>query len=1296
MTLARVFVFIGGLVVVALFAALIGPLFIDWTSYREDFEREASRILGQDVVVHGSADARLLPFPSVTFNDVEVGTRASGDPMMRIERFSMDAELAPFLSGEIRIFDMRIEEPVLNIELAEDGSLDWARRPTAGLPGGTVVFERIRVSDAVVVIDDQQNGRTHRIDDLDTVVSASSLAGPWRLEGTGTVDGESGAFSISTGALDADGSIRIRSRLLPDGHPISLELDGSAEIDDMKPRYAGNFTVQVLDLPEESAPDATPAGTTVRGTGLFEADSKRLRVNEYRLEVGASADPYVVTGEATIDTGEQPEFLLIADGQQINVDRLQSGAEATAEDESQTAPLSAAERIATFRRIVERIPIPDLPGRVSVVLPAVIFGETTLREVSIDARPDGRRWRVDRFAAALPGRTQLEASGELGLGDAFGFHGDLVLASNQPSGFAAWLSDDVNPAIRGLDAAGLEARVDLTERMQRFRDLELVVGEATLNGRFERVVQDRGPSLSFDMAGDRFDLTALRALVDLFAGPDNARRLVGHDVAARLRAERFSAYGVEMGGVDTAFTFQDGILDVDRLEIADLAGAAIDGGGTFSELISDPQGEASFTITAEEPAGFLALVERLGGSGLDLGSLSSNADLFGPAALEVAMRLGSARESASASASGYDLVVGGEAGGSTIDFRAESDAPLGAWRDAPLALDMRLVNPRTERLLAQMGLPVLPFYVGGPGELSATFDGPLFEMANVALNLSTADASLSASGRMRMAQERIEEGAFDVALQAGDLEPYLLLAGVGLPGFGTGLPVDLSAGVALDSEHWRFSALEGTLADNAVSADLTMSREPSPEIEGNLALDTLDLEWLAESLYGQPLRSLQDEGWSTREFPTVAALPFSGEISVRADRAYFGIAEAAERFSADLAYGDGELRFANLAADWLGGTLAGNLTLANRAGSGVLQMQMQLADSFLTRLLGTGEEQSPVSGRADLALSLEGSGKSAEALAGSFTGSGALTLTQLQIAGLRSEAFADILAAADEENFEIEAPAIAELARGAIADGLFAVDQATVPLTIAGGVARASNIVLENPDLSLRGGGSADIAAGTIEASFTAAFDAGEESLPGATPALRLSFSGPVASPQRTIDATEMANFLSLRAYERERRRVERVQAAVLEKQRLRREAAELRATIEARAEARAAEAARREREEAARRAAEEARIAEEAARAERQAAEDAARAAAEAARQAAEEEARQPVPPPAVDVPIPGQFPIAPGEAVEEGAPLAPPQSTPTPAEPTPAPAPQPEPLPQLNFEDLPGVSPDDGLGNL
>ena len=47
-------------VVGALFAV---PYFVDWNSYRSNFEQEASRIVGREVQVDGDVTLHLLPTP---------------------------------------------------------------------------------------------------------------------------------------------------------------------------------------------------------------------------------------------------------------------------------------------------------------------------------------------------------------------------------------------------------------------------------------------------------------------------------------------------------------------------------------------------------------------------------------------------------------------------------------------------------------------------------------------------------------------------------------------------------------------------------------------------------------------------------------------------------------------------------------------------------------------------------------------------------------------------------------------------------------------------------------------------------------------------------------------------------------------------------------------------------------------------------------------------------------------------------------------------------------------------------
>ena len=61
-------------IILALVAALVGPLLIDWGGHRSLFEAQASRLIGVDVRVTGAIEARLLPTPSLTLHDIEIGS----------------------------------------------------------------------------------------------------------------------------------------------------------------------------------------------------------------------------------------------------------------------------------------------------------------------------------------------------------------------------------------------------------------------------------------------------------------------------------------------------------------------------------------------------------------------------------------------------------------------------------------------------------------------------------------------------------------------------------------------------------------------------------------------------------------------------------------------------------------------------------------------------------------------------------------------------------------------------------------------------------------------------------------------------------------------------------------------------------------------------------------------------------------------------------------------------------------------------------------------------------------------
>ena len=162
-----------------------------------------------------------------------------------------------------------------------------------------------------------------------------------------------------------------------------------------------------------------------------------------------------------------------------------------------------------------------MPGKVSLSLPVVVAGDTTIRDVSLTASPTDTGWSLERFGAELPGRTSMQATGVVTLAPSAGFKGELLVASRQPSGFAGWLTGTVDPAIRALPQAGFSATVDLTPDVQLFSDLEINLAGDTLKGRLQRSGPRDARVLSTSLDAGRVDLDALLALSRLFTGEDD-------------------------------------------------------------------------------------------------------------------------------------------------------------------------------------------------------------------------------------------------------------------------------------------------------------------------------------------------------------------------------------------------------------------------------------------------------------------------------------------------------------------------------------------------------------------------------------------------------------------------------------------------------------------------------------------------------------------------------------------------------------------------------------------------------
>ncbi|RWO65764.1 MAG: AsmA family protein [Mesorhizobium sp.] len=1164
--LARLFVIFGGLFVLVLCAALVVPYFIDWTGYRAQFEREASAILGRKVTVQGDATARLLPFPSVTFSNVAVAGGPNGQPAMTVETFSMDAELAPFLRGEVLIFDMRLVRPKATIDIANDGTVDWAMRPSSPFDLNQISIEKLTVTEGQIELRHAAGGRSHLFSEINSTISAKSLAGPWRMDGTLRLDGLRTTVTASTGKAEGNGQMRLRLKADPDAYPLVIEADGNAGIVNGAAVYSGQFKISGAD--KNSAELRGTDGETVkvsagkpdpgfRLNGKFSLDHEKLGLDEFRFETGPLDNPYIADGKASVDLGLKPSFAIEANGAQVQFDEA-VGAEAG-------AGLTLDQRIAAFEQALLDMPRPTIPGTVEVKLPAVVVGDTTVRDVHLSAEPVDGGWSVKSLAATLPGRTTLEADGMLvlNLEGHFGFNGSLLLAVAQPSGFAAWLSKDVDEAIRRLPAAGFKAKVDLSQKRQAFSDLELILGKARFSGRIDSSQPDDAkPSVLMRLEGGDLDVDGLAAFASIFVSDKGANRFADRDLDFQIKAGPVNAGGLTADTVDTALRLRDGLLEIDRLSVGGLAGASISATGRIKDFPASPTGKLDASVVAVDLKPLIDVAARHYPDSAVLKGLASRAadypELFQDARVDL---VASAADNGDGT-TGLAVSGQGKAGGSAFSASLSGKGAVDKLLEAPVALTFNAKNPDATTLLALYGLPALPLGMLGEASTDIQAKGTLGGGLTTNFSLAGNDFKAGFEGTIADTPQGFAAKG-KLSLDAADIEPWLMTTGIGLPGMGAGMSTSFSAQGDYGNGLLVLDELNGAINEAAVSGDVNIDVKEGvdgkagvPHLAGALMLDELDLDPMAVALFGDSAfladkeETNKDGVWPATPFSQKSNLPFTADLDLTTAALAAGRFATAYDAAFSLRLDQEGIRVSDLKAKLLGGALTGLFELKNNDGTGLFSGQMKLAGADLATVL----PDAGISGIGDFSTALSSSGKSVEGMVAALSGSGTAALKGVKVAGVNPDAFSAFLAKADAIGRDIDAAKTAGFAPDIAADGSFAAGDTDVAFTVAGGTLRAPPVSLENPAATLSADVTADLNAATVSAKGAITYRPGDEALVGSEPVVNFTAEGPFGAVKRAFDSEPLAQFLTQRALEKEQQRVEAMQAALLEKQRLRRE----------------------------------------------------------------------------------------------------------------------------------------------
>jgi hypothetical protein len=426
---------IGIAIILALVAALVGPIFIDWSQYRGVIETEAGKVVGLPVRIDGAIDVRLLPTPSLKLNDVEIG-RAGSAKRVSVRGLAMEFGLGTLMRGEFRANQMLLERPDVVIGLDRSGAVQMPGL-NIGFDPDRLAIERLSVEDGRLTLTDAASGTSLAIDRLNASGEVNSLIGPFKLDGGFTANGERYAYRLYGSRRGEDGGMKLRLAVDPAERALAFETDGTLWIESGAPRYEGAATLSRV------VGTATPGGRITvndpwKATGKVKATAKTVLVQQLELLYGPESRLIRLSGSAVMDLGRDPRIASTLTARQIDLDRV--------------LPNSEQKRLPfeTVKLLIDDLaaaPTPPLPIRISLGIDSVMAGGATLSAVRGNVENNANGWSLDALELRAPGATQMQVTGKLVLDDRnIEFQGPVRVDSSDPAIFFAW--------IEGRSAAG--------------------------------------------------------------------------------------------------------------------------------------------------------------------------------------------------------------------------------------------------------------------------------------------------------------------------------------------------------------------------------------------------------------------------------------------------------------------------------------------------------------------------------------------------------------------------------------------------------------------------------------------------------------------------------------------------------------------------------------------------------------------------------------------------------------------------------------------------------------------------
>jgi len=192
------------LAVVLLIAVIVAlPFFLPASVYKEQIIEQARLATGRELAIEGDLSISIWPALGVKVEKVRFSNApgAAEPELATMDTLVVGAELFPLLSGDLRVTEIRLVNPVIHLEIDEQGRGNWLFEPQTTAEAapadegpsepapqtqtasGDFSFRDVTLSGGVLTYRDRRDGTNQRVEAINANVTLPSLDQPLAFDG---------------------------------------------------------------------------------------------------------------------------------------------------------------------------------------------------------------------------------------------------------------------------------------------------------------------------------------------------------------------------------------------------------------------------------------------------------------------------------------------------------------------------------------------------------------------------------------------------------------------------------------------------------------------------------------------------------------------------------------------------------------------------------------------------------------------------------------------------------------------------------------------------------------------------------------------------------------------------------------------------------------------------------------------------------------------------------------------------------------------------------------------------------